>query len=156
MLSGLKIRQNWRVAFVALLTLVFAVAPMAAQGVMSANALSAPHQHTGLDHGVSIVNHDHASHTAKGHHNHGIETPGHHDAATGDIGSAPLPIGQDHDHDDGAGCCGTFCHSVVDLPASTSMSAYESHPAYGWLFLHQRAAVDPDQPQRPPLHFLSM
>ena len=157
MLSGLKIRQNWRAAFVALLTLVFAVAPMAAQSVMSANALPAPHQHAGLDRGVSTGTHDHASHAATGHHHHGSETPGHnHDGATADSGAAPPPIGQHHDRGDGAGCCGTFCHSVINLPASILISTYEMHPAYGWLLLHQRAAVDPDQPQRPPLHLRSM
>ncbi len=153
---GLRLRRNWRVAFVALLTLAFTVAPIAAQSVMSAATLASPHQHASLDHDASTGTHDHAAHTAMGHHHHGSETLGHNpDGATADSSAAP-PLSGQHDHDDGAGCCGTFCHSVVDLPASTAISTYESHSAYGWLILHQRAAVDPGQPQRPPLHLRSM
>ncbi len=150
-------RQTWRVALAALLTLVLAVAPLAAQFVMASHAHAAPHEHGSHIHGISAGT-QLASHAGIGHHHHGDETPGHqHDSDAVNAGSTLPPVGQ-HDHGDGpgAGCCGTFCHSVFYLTASSSMPTNAIRPTYGWLILHPPAAFDPDQPQRPPSRLLPL
>ena len=117
-----KMRRTWRVALAALLTLVLAVAPLTAQFVMASHAYAAPRDHGGHVHGISAGTH-HASHVGIDHYHHVDQAPGHHhESALVDIDSTVVPVGQ-HDHGDGqgAGCCGTFCHSAFFLTACSAM-----------------------------------
>ena len=156
------IQRTWTSALSALLSLVIAVAPIAALIVMSAHAHAASFDaalpHHGHEHRGSVGGHGHADHATNEHDHVGNNAPGHHrhDAAGVEAAEAQSPAGQ-HDHGGGTddGCCGTFCHSAMALLAAPQMPEFVTRASYGWSTMQQLAAVDPDLPQRPPSSSLS-
>jgi hypothetical protein len=142
----------WRIALSALMTGVLALAPLAAQVVMSSRAHAAPHGAAGHSHDNGHGhNQDHAAHShAHSHHHDGDQPAGHHhDGPVADHGTAPSSSGH-HDHGGGndTGCCGAFCHSTFFLTVLPQMPGF----AVGLSF----AGVEPGQPQRPPSRLLSL
>ena len=138
----------WRIALSALLTLVLAVAPLAAQIVMSSHVHAAePASPGGL---VHIHHHDagttpHHSHAS---HDHGALASHHHHPD-----GVPQPV----QHDDGSGfCCGTFCHSACVMMSVLQVRHPVVRPSFERQLFQRFAAVDPDQLQRPPSVHLSL
>lgn len=153
-------QRTWTSALSALLSLVLAVAPIAAQIVMSAHAHTASADaavpHHGHEH-HSVGGHGHSDHAMNDRDQVGNYAPGHHDdAAVVEASEAQSPASQ-HDHSGPHdGCCGTFCHSAVALLAVPRMQRHVARPIYAWSAMQQLAAIDPDQPQRPPSRSLSL
>jgi hypothetical protein len=163
------IRRTWRGVLSALLTLVIAVAPLAAQASMSATAHAAMHAvpNGGHSHtaGAAIA-HSHADESDHTHHGDlpgpqhlQVQPAGHHQHGndTADLCSTLPPVGH-HDHADGAGagCCGAFCHSAANLTAPPCIHVHTMRPTFTWLTGRLLVAVDPDQLQRPPSRLLSL
>jgi hypothetical protein len=146
-------RQTWRAGLSALLAVTVAVAPLVAQALMAthnhADVLLAG-SHASSGHSGSEHVHSHSSHD----HQHGDNAPEHsHEAGA----EASLGLIGHHDHADGAGagCCGTLCHSAFVLTAAVQLSDNTLRPTFEWANKALLAAVDPDQPQRPPSILLS-
>jgi hypothetical protein len=169
-------QRTWAGALAALLTLVIAVAPLAAPIAMSANADAAPrarssnshiHDHDARDRRSGVLP---LSHAVQAAHSHKTDDSGHrhpaghhqhhhhqHDGDVADTG-VPLTLMSHHEHGDGpdAGCCGTFCHSVFFLTGSPYLAAHAIRASFPCLHVQRLTAVDPDQLQRPPARLLSL
>jgi hypothetical protein len=154
-----------KVVLRALLSLVFALAPLLAQMTMSGQVSAAARA-------VASSVHDHAEHA----HDHGASGTSHsdhehsdHDYTTEELGRShtspnlkmpgvtPCPSGHgDHDNAGDAGCCGTFCHSAMALLALPTARHHYGCFVFGVFVGMPTDPVAPEQPHRPPASPLSL
>jgi hypothetical protein len=160
-------KQGREVVLRALLSLLFAFAPLLAQVAISGQAVAAPahhavapvnaQSHTGHD-GHS---HDHGDDQAGSDQSHDTSAAHGDDLATSDqdhrtttlsvADAAPCPSGHaDHDNGADAGCCGTFCHSSMALLAVPLARHKHARAVFIAFSGMPTESVVPGQPDRPP------
>ena len=149
MIAITRLVGTWRGVIAALVACVIGMAPLSAQARMAQHTVhNAAVEHRSLDRGqsqnspaVAVSSHDHSAH--------------HHNMAGG---SATPKSGQQHDHRDhqDGSCCGTYCHSGCIATMVEAGEPVLLAGIYSTFIAVNRAAVVPDQPQRPPSSRLSI
>ena len=155
----------WRAALSALVTLVLAIAPLAAQVVMASQAHASGHEvgasHFHEAHTNQAVNqavgHPNSAVAGHSHHHDGGGDPAHHHDEDGVVVNTSQDAADHHDHGGSgdASCCGNFCHSAFCLTGVSVVAARNTRAIFNWANWVKLPSVDADQPQRPPSRLLS-